>query len=293
MIYWIIALALMIVALSILSYSFGFNHNSITLKSPLVTTAKGFTPRKRSDAHHPIIEWLQQNGFSRSPIKNALLLMLVASLSSLVYRWTGVIGGSISFLLILFCLFSIARWRRTNIKIKLNQQLPSFIDQVNRRIKVGMSVQQAIEQSSKTTSNPLRLVLDRVTQRKSVGIELQDAFHKESTITGVHAFRLLGSIFSINTKFGGSIADSLESLVKLLRQQDLSRRELKSITGETRITAWVIGSAPILVGAYMMAQNPDLILNMWYSEKGRYALILGALMQSTGVFLIWRMFRTL
>ncbi|MGO2319137.1 MAG: type II secretion system F family protein, partial [Vibrio toranzoniae] len=81
--------------------------------------------------------------------------------------------------------------------------------------------------------------------------------------------------------------------VKLLRQQDLSRRELKSITGETRMTAWVIGSAPVLVSAYMLTQNPELLINMWYSDTGRQALLFGIVLQLLGIVVIWRMFRSL
>ncbi len=292
--YWLIALAFMLIAISGFMYSFGFNQKAnSTAGSASAPVKQGNARRKIAEPPSPWIEWLQKNGFSRSPIKNLILLVCVLLIASVGYRLIGSFGALVSFVITLCTFIALARWRRTNIKLVLIQQLPSFIDHINRRIKIGMGIHQAIEQSSRTTVNPLREVLDRVNQRKAVGIELQDAFYKESIITGVHAFQLMGSIFSINTRFGGSIADSLESLVKLLRQQDLSRRELKSITGETRITAWVIGSAPILVGVYMMAQNPELILNMWYSDKGRYALILGGVMQSTGVFLIWRMFRTL
>lgn len=239
------------------------------------------------------MERLQQLGFSRSPLKNIALLGLILTISLFFAQPLGWMGLILSLMTGLFMTFAIAQWRRSNIKLRVIQQLPSFVDQVNRRIKVGLSVNQAIEQSSKTTTAPLKTILARVAHRRALGIELQDAFHKESVITGVSAFRLLGSIFNINTRYGGSINESLDSLVKLLRQQDLSRRELKSITGETRITAWVIGSAPIIVSAYMMMQNPELLLNMWDSPEGKNALVLSITMQCLGVILIWRMFRTL
>ncbi|WP_154181087.1 type II secretion system F family protein [Vibrio furnissii] len=243
--------------------------------------------------HHPITERMLQLGFSRSPLKNTLLLGGIVLLSAMLASRFGPVAFPVTLVLSVLIVFTTAQIRRNNIKLQLVQQLPSFVEQVNRRIKVGLSIAQAVEQSASATNAPLKDVLQRVIHRKAVGVELQDAFEKESVVTGVVAFHLLGSIFSINTRYGGSITDSLESLVKLLRQQDLSRRELKSITGETRITAWVIGSAPLLVSAYMLTQNPELLINMWYSEGGRQALILGISLQLLGIILIWRMFRSL
>lgn len=256
-----------------------------------VTLAK--RKKKQTNYQEQLNEWWQRAGFSRSPAKNLVLALLLATNTYLSDTMLGLPGAMLGATLTMLVLFALAQWRRSNIKRRLIQQLPSFIDQVNRRIKVGMSIAKAVEQSAKTTSKPLSLVLDRVNHRKNIGIELQDAFYKESVITGVKPFRLLGSIFNINARFGGSITDPLDSLVQLLRQQDLSQRELKSITGETRITAWVIGIAPTMVGIYMMSQNPELLVNMWQSDSGRHALLFGLGLQTTGIFMIWRMFRSL
>ncbi|MFB9135334.1 type II secretion system F family protein [Vibrio olivae] len=293
MIYWLAALTLLILAITSIMYSLGFNNVASTTHRLTASVQVSSRQKLKRASEAPIFEWLQKHGFSSSPSKNILLLGLLIAIDTGVYYLLGGLAALMAWGALIAVSFSIAHWRRANIRLKITQQLPSFIDQVNRRIKVGMSIHQAVEQSSSATASPLKHVLERVNQRRGIGIELQDAFYKEGTLTGVHSFRLLGSIFSINTRYGGSISDSLHSLVQLLRQQDLSRRELKSITGETRITAWVIGAAPVLVGAYMMAQSPELIIDMWYSEKGRYALLLGAGMQTCGVLIIWRMFRTL
>lgn len=248
---------------------------------------------KKKSAHHQLQDQLEKMGFSRSPVKNGVLFGLIVLFSLGCTMMLGKLALPISFCLSTLLVFTVAQIHRNNVRLRLVQQLPAFVDQLNRRIKVGISLHQAVEQSARATTNPLKDVLQRVSHRQAIGVELQRAFEKESQITGVEAFYLLGSIFSINAHYGGSITHSLDSLVKLLRQQDLSRRELKSITGETRITAWVIGSAPLVVSAYMLTQNPELLLNMWYSESGREALILSILMQLTGVIVIWRMFRSL
>lgn len=262
--------------------------------SPQASNTTELETRVRCESFQAsVIEKAQQMGFSQSWLKNSLLLLLIISVSFIAGRMLGSLAFVICFGISLLLVTFVARLSRAKMRLRLTQQLPSFIDQVHRRIKVGLTVPQAVDQSAQVTTSPLKDVLQRVGDRRAIGIELQHAFIKESQITGVPALRLLGSIFSINTRYGGSITDSLDSLVKLLRQQDLSRRELKSITGETRITAWVIGSAPVLVSAYMLTQNPELLINMWYSETGRQALLFGIVLQLSGIVVIWRMFRSL
>lgn len=252
------------------------------------------TVRTQSDSLKDLlIEKAQALGFSQSWLKNGVLILLITTFNAGVAWRFGHLSFAVSLIVSFLLIVLIARLRKAKTRMRLTQQLPSFIDQVHRRIKVGLTVPQAVDQSAKITSYPLSDVLQRINDRRALGIELQNAFITESQITGVPAFRLLGSIFSINTRYGGSITSSLESLVKLLRQQDLSRRELKSITGETRLTAWVIGSAPVLVSAYMLTQNPELLINMWYSDTGRQALLFGIVLQLLGIVVIWRMFRSL
>lgn len=250
--------------------------------------------KKRKVSHQEQFgEWWQRGGFSQSRSINTLLLCFIVMVSVLGFVSIGIVGAILGVVTSLLFLIFIAQWRKAKLQRQIINQLPSFIDQVNRRIQVGVSLPRAIEQSAKTTPKPLSSILQRVNQRRLMGVELQDAFYKEWRITGVVPFRLLGSIFNINSHFGGSINDSLESVVKLLRQQDSSRRELSSMTGETRVTAWVIGTAPLIVAGYLLSQSPDMLLDMWQSEAGRTMLISAIGLEFAGIIIIWRMLKSL
>lgn len=256
--------------------------------TPRKTTTKA--PDSRLDA---LRRWARRSGLAISPLSFAILLVLMLVAAWIGARFEGIEGAFLAAVGTLGLLLLWSRWRRSTIQRKLEAQLPSFIDQVSRRVKVGMSVQRAIEQSSDSLRAPLNQVLRRVAQRQSIGVELHECFYREYDETSAPTFQMLGSIFSINTRYGGSITDSLDSLVEMLRQQELSQRELNSITGETRITAWVMGAVPVLVTGFMLSQSPDLLLGMWNSSGGKAALVVSMLLEVTGVLLMWRMFRSL
>ncbi|WP_445399216.1 type II secretion system F family protein [Zobellella sp. An-6] len=187
----------------------------------------------------------------------------------------------------------LGQLRRSARKRQLLRQLPGFIGQINRRIDVGMSLEQAVQQSAAASASPLRGVLEQALLRVQLGEELAEAFHLKARLTGVAEFGLLASMFSVNHQYGGSIRGALNGLITLLEQRERSQRELRAMTGETRVTAWVMGSMPLLMVLYMLAVNPDYILGLWLDDGGRRLLFGGAALQLAGVLALWRMLRSI
>ncbi|PSJ48135.1 pilus assembly protein TadB [Zobellella endophytica] len=186
----------------------------------------------------------------------------------------------------------LGQLKRGARKRQLLRQLPGFIGQVNRRIEVGITLEKAVQQSAAASQAPLGLVLERAVQRIQLGEELADSFSREARLTGVPEFGLLATMFSVNHQFGGSVREALNGLVTLLEQRERSQRELRAMTGETRVTAWVMGAMPLLMVCYMLVINPDYILGLWLDEGGRRLLYAGGLMQLTGMLALWRMLRS-
>ena len=73
---------------------------------------------------------------------------------------------------------------------------------------------------------------------------------------------------------------------------DQIQRELASLTGETRLSAWVLTLLPSGIAAYMVAVNPDYIMSMWNDDGGRMALLTALGFQLVGAFILWRMVKS-
>ncbi|MGR7920736.1 type II secretion system F family protein [Zobellella denitrificans] len=227
---------------------------------------------------------------SRLGVLVELLLMLAsAGLGRLLLSWGGLLLGATAWL----CVRILAgQLRRSARKRELLRQLPGFISQVSRRIAVGCTLEQSVQSSIGMTEAPLRTVLSRAQHRVLLGEELSDSFHKEARLNGVPEFGLLASMFSVHHQFGGSVREALGGLVSLLEQRERSQRELRAMTGETRVTAWIMGCMPLLMVAYLLAVNPDYILGLWLEEGGRRLLYFGAAMELAGALALWRMLRS-
>jgi tight adherence protein B len=85
----------------------------------------------------------------------------------------------------------------------------------------------------------------------------------------------------------------LENLIKMIRERDQGARQLKAMTGETRMTAYVLAGLPIAMVGYFLMVNPGYLMSMWNDGTGRYLLLAAAALDITGTFVMWRMLRSI
>ena len=65
------------------------------------------------------------------------------------------------------------------------------------------------------------------------------------------------------------------------------------MTGETRITAIILGALPLAMVGYFLLANPHYLLAMWRDSSGQLMLLLAFALQVLGCLVLWRMMRSL
>lgn len=180
-----------------------------------------------------------------------------------------------------------------NQKKKLLASLPSFLNQVARRLSSGVSVEHAFTDSMENIDGPLALAMKRVMQRVGLGLELYQAFEREARANGLKELLIISTALHINEQFGGSVRSILDDIVQILRLDDLGKRELKAQTGETHITALVLTLLPIVMIGLLVSMNPQFLAQMWNDSLGQTLLITAASLQCIGAYSLWRMVRVI
>jgi tight adherence protein B len=174
-------------------------------------------------------------------------------------------------------------------RAKMLEQLPSFINQVTRRLSAGVSVENAFADSVETLERPLGTIMRRIVRRVHLGYDLHQAFSREAAVTKLHEFNVIATALRINEQYGGSIRSILDDIVGILRMDEAGKRELRALTGETRFTAVVLALLPPLIAVYMFSVNPDMMLEVWSQSSGKSLFIISAVMEILGVLVLWRM----
>ncbi|EPL04994.1 type II secretion system F family protein [Pseudomonas sp. CF161] len=176
---------------------------------------------------------------------------------------------------------------------RMIEQLPQLLDHTVRSLKSGRTLADAVLGSIDASSPPLKTAMGRVERNVQLGVNLPEALHDFAELYDQDELRMFALGLKVNHRYGGNASELLENLIKLIRERDQGARQLRALTGETRMTAWVLGALPLLLVAYFMATNPGYMLGMWNDPSGRTMLITAILLQAFGCLALWRMLRSI
>ena len=196
---------------------------------------------------------------------------------------------------LLFCLalYLLLLWRIARRKRAMVEQLPAFIDHLIRAINIGNTVDAALISATADTKEPLRSVFERVVREMQLGGELDEALDQAARLYGLREVRVFTLAVRVNRRYGSSIQGMLKSIVTMVRQAEAARRELKALTGETRLSAWVLGLMPAGLAVFMMITSPGYLATMWNTPGGQIVLLVAVGLQVVGGAILWRMLRSL
>ncbi|HEY9198942.1 MAG TPA: type II secretion system F family protein, partial [Gammaproteobacteria bacterium] len=172
-------------------------------------------------------------------------------------------------------------------------QLPGFVDHIIRGLSTGRTIDNTVMVATQQCRPPLRDILERVRVNVELGAHLSEELQQAARVHRLREMQLLALAVHVNQRFGGSARELLQSIVTMIQQRDQAHRELRALTGETRVSAWVLGLLPVSVAAYMMAMNPGYLDVMWLDPGGRKVLLTALGMQCVGAVLLWRMVRSI
>ena len=240
----------------------------------------------------PLAQWLDRVGLNISPSMGLLAAGAVLLMGWMCRQLWGALAGLSVWVVSVLGAVIVPQVRyRLKVQTMLSQ-LPLFIDQVVRGLVTGRNVEGAIKLALETTPEPLKAVIDRANRQVELGADLGGALREAATFYDVRELHLLALAVNTSRVYGGSPRDMLESIVSVIRQREQMTAELNAMTGETRVSAWVLGLLPVIIGGYMVWSNPQYIEEMWGTASGRNVLLGALAWQSLGGLMLWRMVKS-
>lgn len=251
---------------------------------------------KTTGRHDVLSEWwsrkLMRAGLEVS--RKNTLLMLGAVMAACFIGVVGWGGKGLSLPIMTSVAIHLFLEQRSGLRsAAMLAQLPGFIDHIIRGLGTGRTMENTFLQATQQCRSPLREILDRVRVNVEVGAHLSNELQQVAKVHRLREMQLLSLAVSVNQRFGGSARELLQSIVTMIQQREQAQRELRALTGETRVSAWVLGLLPIGVAAYIMVVNPGYLDVMWQDSSGRKVLLTALGMQCFGAALLWRMVRSI
>lgn len=240
-----------------------------------------------------LAKWLARMDMQIAP-RVALMILLGGMLVSwILWQLINPLAGLISQVLMLTVAVFVPQVRYRQRINKMVAQIPLFIDQVVRGLITGRNVEGAIQLAMEDLRSPLREVIEKAHNNVELGADLGEALRESAAFYDIKEMHMLALAIQTSRTYGGSPRDMLESVVKLIRQREQMQRELSALTGETRVTAWVLGLLPTVMAGFMVYASPNYLGTMWNEPSGRMILMVALGFQAMGGLLLWRMIKSI
>jgi tight adherence protein B len=96
-------------------------------------------------------------------------------------------------------------------------------------------------------------------------------------------------VIAIQSRTGGSLAEALGNLSKVLRERKKMKSKIKAVSSEATASAGIIGSLPFAVAGLVYLTAPDYISLLFTTTTGHLVLAACAFWMSIGMFVMRKM----
>lgn len=171
------------------------------------------------------------------------------------------------------------------------QQMPEGLDTISQGLQAGLGLGHAQVFLAEEAPQPMRSEFSIFLQEMNLGLPLRDAVANLSRRMPLHEVRLFSTALLVQREVGGSLAEVLVRLGDVIRDRFRIEQEIRSLTAQNRMTAWVVCALPIGLSAIMFLLNPKFMDEVLNHPVGVTMLTMAATSWLTGAFVFWRMLK--
>jgi tight adherence protein B len=215
-----------------------------------------------------------------------LIIAFVMGLLGLVVF--GIIGGVFFFVLG----FVLPFWGIKQIKkkriIKFNIQLTDALVQMSAAFKAGLTFQQAMDSIARESPPPIGQEFNLAVKEVKLGLPLEEAL--ENMVDRVESgdLDLVVTATNVCRKLGGNMAEMFDIIGNTIRERFRIEGKIDALTSQGKMQAWVVGLMPAVLGFVLYHMRPDLMIPFVDSTFGKITMLVIALMEAGGIWMIYK-----
>lgn len=236
---------------------------------------------------HSFDDYLRQSGMDRSVAMHLLYTLAAAG--------AGLVVGSLLFLSIWSGLLSMligsalptvmVAARRSERLRKLEMQLPEAADLISRSLRAGHALPATLQMVAEEMPDPIggefRIVSDEI----NFGAPLADALQRLASRVPLTDLRYMIVAILIQREAGGNLSEIMGNVSRLVRQRLKLLGDVRSLSAEGRLSAWILCLLPVALAAVFMVTQPDYLNGFFDDPAGPKMLMVSVGMMAVGV--VW------
>ncbi|HLW18161.1 MAG TPA: VWA domain-containing protein [Actinomycetota bacterium] len=195
--------------------------------------------------------------------------------------WLGIVLGIVG-VVVPKLLLSARINRRTS---QFLSQLPDTLQLLAGSLQAGYGFLQALDTVAKEASPPTSIEFARVLSEARLGRPIEEALDSMAERVGGEDFKWVVLAINIQRQVGGNLAQLLTTVANTLREREQVRRQIKVLSAEGRLSAYILVALPFVLFGYLNIINKDYIHQLTGETVGKIAM-LGALIL-IGIGAVW------
>jgi tight adherence protein B len=168
---------------------------------------------------------------------------------------------------------------------RIEQQLSEAIDLMVGTLKSGGSLARSLQTALDEIRAPLHAELEEVVGRIRFGDDPQSVMDDLARRVPLETFRLFSLALAVHWEVGGSLAPTLATVGKTIRDRIEISRRIRSMTAQSRISTIAILGTTYFIGAIMCVNDPDRMRSFLSTSIGQTAVSGAMLLEVIGI--VW------
>ena len=143
-----------------------------------------------------------------------------------------------------------------------SEQLPDTLQILAGSLRAGYGLVQAVDAVSHEAPSPTQEEFRRVVLEHRLGRDLTDALQAMSDRIDTEDLRWVVQAVDIHREIGGDLASILDTVAGTVRERAQILRQVRALTAEGRLSAYILLALPFVLAGIMRIVNPDYFLSL-------------------------------
>ncbi len=235
-----------------------------------------------------LLDYLDTSGTGRGATEMFLYTALLGGVGALIPI---VMAKPWTFSLLLGGMLATLPWfwlsRRRNQRIELfERQIPEALDLMGRALRAGHAFPTAVKMVGDEMAEPIGKEFRTLFDEANFGVPQNEALQRLARRVPVDDLGFFVVAVTIQRESGGNLAELLDNISSIVRARLKLLGEVRTLSAEGKMSAWVLGLLPFAAATMINIVNPEFMQVLWTDPMGQ-KIVGGALVMMA--FSVWMM----
>jgi tight adherence protein B len=174
---------------------------------------------------------------------------------------------------------------------KFETQFPEALDLISRALRAGHAFGSGLKVAAEQGPEPMATEFRLATEEINLGLSVPQALTNLADRIPLADIRFFVTAVLIQRETGGNLTEILGNISTLIRERLKLFANIRVLSAEGRLSAWILIALPISVALLINLVNPGYLRVLFIDPLGQRLLAVGCFMMVVGIVWIRRTIR--